>query len=143
MSGKFRAHHIICTSLYEGKGYSGAFCENMTAIVNRLRSNPDEKLVLVAEPDMICQNCPNRTEDGKCSHNDNRVVEKDRRVMRRLELQENTVYSYREMCRHARSHVTEEVFMENCGKCDWRKKGLCKYEDLIAQLDACINASCD
>lgn len=138
MNEKFRAHHIICTSLYEGKGYSGAFCENMTAIVNRLRSNPDEKLVLVAEPDMICKNCPNRTEDETCAHNDNRVVDKDRRVMRRLDLQEGVAYSYREMCRHARFHMTEEVFMENCGKCDWRKQGLCRYEDLIAQLDSCI-----
>lgn len=143
MHEKFRAHHIICTSLYEGKGYSGAFCENMTAIVNRLRSNPDEELVLVAEPDMICANCPNRTVDGKCESNDNRVVEKDRRVMRWLELNEGTLYSYREMCRHARSHMTEEIFMENCGKCDWRAQGLCRYEELLAQLDACISASSD
>lgn len=143
MHEKFRAHHIICTSLYEGKGYSGAFCENMTAIVNRLRSNPDEELVLVAEPDMICANCPNRTVDGKCESNDNRVVEKDRRVMRWLEFNEGTLYSYREMCRHARSHMTEEIFMENCGKCDWRAQGLCRYEELLAQLDACISASSD
>ena len=37
MADKFRGHHIVCTSLYEGKGYSGAFCENMTAVVERLR----------------------------------------------------------------------------------------------------------
>ncbi len=143
MSETFRAHHIICTSLYEGKGYSGAFCENMTAIVNRLRSNPDETMVLVAKPDMICANCPNRTEDGKCTENDNHVVEKDRFVMSRLKLQEGAVYSYRKMCRQARTYMTEEVFMENCGTCDWRAQGLCRYEDLIARLDACINASFD
>ena len=52
MADKFRGHHIVCTSLYEGKGYSGAFCENMTAVVERLRKDPDEELFLVAEPDM-------------------------------------------------------------------------------------------
>ena len=64
MADKFRGHHIVCTSLYEGKGYSGAFCENMTAVVERLRKDPDEELLLVAEPDMICANCPNRTENS-------------------------------------------------------------------------------
>ena len=39
MADKFRGHHIVCTSLYEGKGYSGAFCENMTAVVERLRKD--------------------------------------------------------------------------------------------------------
>lgn len=79
MADKFRGHHIVCTSLYEGKGYSGAFCENMTAVVERLRKDPDEELLLVAEPDMICANCPNRTEMNECVHNHNRVVNKDRR----------------------------------------------------------------
>lgn len=138
MSDNFRAHHIICTSLYEGKGYSGAFCENMTAIVERLRSNPDEELCLVAEPDIICRNCPNCTGKGECSSDSNRVVEKDRRVMQWLDLEEGKTYSYREMCKHARVHMSEENFMKNCGKCDWRKQGLCRYEDLIAQLDRCI-----
>lgn len=140
MSGKFRAHHIICTSLYEGKGYSGAFCENMTAVVERLRSNPKEELCLVAEPDIICKNCPNCTGEKSCAHNSNRVVEKDRRVMEWLDLREGNIYSYQEMCRHAREHMTEEIFLKNCGKCDWRKQGLCKYEDLLAQLDRCIEA---
>ena len=81
MADKFRGHHIVCTSLYEGKGYSGAFCENMTAVVERLRKDPDEELLLVAEPDMICANCPNRTETNECVHNHNRVVNKDRRVI--------------------------------------------------------------
>lgn len=138
MENKFRAHHIICTSLYEGKGYNNAFCENMTSVVNRLRDNPDEELTLVAKPDLICINCPNQTKSGKCSHNHNRVVNKDRRVMKFFGLKENQIYTYREMCRHAREAMTTEFFMENCGKCNWRKRGLCKYEDLIAQLDHCI-----
>lgn len=27
---KFRVHHILCTVLYRGEGYSGTFCDNMT-----------------------------------------------------------------------------------------------------------------
>lgn len=141
LQGEFRAHHIICTSLYEGKGYSNAFCDNMTAIVTRLRKNPEERMTLVARPDMICANCPNQTPDATCSFNANRVVEKDRRVIERFALKENEEYSYRELCRHALEHMNHEVFMEFCGKCDWRAQGLCKYEDLIKQLQDC--AGCE
>ena len=110
----------------------------LTAVVERLRKDPDEELLLVAEPDMICANCPNRTETNECVHNHNRVVNKDRRVIEFFGLEENRVYTYREMCRHARAAMNMDFFMENCGKCDWRKQGLCKYEDLLAQLDRCI-----
>ena len=54
----FRVHHIMCTNLYQGYGYSGAFCENMTEMVTWLKSNPDEKLLLVTDPDEICKKCP-------------------------------------------------------------------------------------
>ena len=139
MENEFRAHHIICTSLYEGKGYSGAFCENMTRIETALRKEPVRRLVLVAEPDMICANCPNQTSQGTCSHNANQVVGKDRRVMERFDLKEKEQYSYRELCRHALEHMNHEVFMEFCGKCDWRAQGLCNYDDLLAQLSRCVN----
>lgn len=34
MNRTFRVHHILCTALYTGLGYSGDFCENMTAITS-------------------------------------------------------------------------------------------------------------
>ncbi len=135
----FRVHHILCASNYEGKGYSGAFCENMTAIVDRLRSNPDEALELVARPDMICRNCPNKIDDRTCKSNGNRVVEKDRRIADVLELTEGGTYTYRELCRAARRPMTPQLFSDLCGECSWKDQGLCKYENFIAQLDACIN----
>jgi len=103
-----------------------------------LRANPDEKLELVAQPDMICRNCPNKTETDTCMHDCNRVVEKDKKVATRLKLIVGKTYTYRELCRQTRSVMTEEVFLELCGKCDWRKQGLCRYKDFVAQLDACI-----
>lgn len=131
---EFRAHHIICTALYEGKGYSGAFCENMTAVVTRLRENPDERLRLVARPDLICADCPNHGADDSCTQNHNRVVNKDRRVIEVFGLKENGIYTYRELCKAALAALAPEFFTENCGTCEWRAQGLCKYEDLTARL---------
>lgn len=134
MNQRFRAHHILCTVLYEGKGYSGAFCENMTAVTERLRTNPDEAFILAAEPDLICAHCPNQTENGECSQDHNRVVDKDHRVLANLGLTEGECCSYREMCEHARARITEELFDRLCGTCEWRMQGLCRYEDLTAGL---------
>ena len=39
---RFRVHHIMCTDLYQGYGYSGAFCENMTEMVTWLKEHADE-----------------------------------------------------------------------------------------------------
>lgn len=135
MNKKLRVHHIFCTSLYEGKGYSSEFCDNMSAAVDYLRSHPDEKLTLVAEPDIICANCPNYLENDRCAQDSNHVVHKDYGILKYLELVEGADYSYRELCRQARKKITEEIFLESCGNCEWRKQGLCRYEDLTAQLD--------
>ena len=51
---KFRVHHILCTVLYRGEGYSGTFCDNMTQKVRELKADPEEPLMLVTDPDMIC-----------------------------------------------------------------------------------------
>ena len=40
---KFRVHHILCTVLYRGEGYSGTFCDNMTQKVRELKADPDEQ----------------------------------------------------------------------------------------------------
>lgn len=112
MEQKFRVHHILCTSLYEGKGYSGTFCENMTAIVEWLQSHKDKPLTLVAEPDMICENCPNRTESNECEQDANHVAEKDRQLLAVLQLEEGGSYTYRELCERALDRMTEEAFLK-------------------------------
>ncbi len=141
MSEKFRAHHILCTSLYEGKGYSSEFCVNMSAVVNSLRSHSEEAFQIVAEPDLICANCPNQTKENTCAQNANRVADKDRRVIERFGLKENGTYTYRELCCLADEKLTYEIYLEFCGTCPWRESGLCKYEDLKKNLSA-IASSC-
>ncbi len=37
-----------------GRGYSGTFCDNMTQKVRELKADPEEPLMLVTDPDMIC-----------------------------------------------------------------------------------------
>lgn len=126
---KFRVHHIMCTNLYRGLGYNGAFCENMTQKVTLLREHPEIMLELVAQPDDICANCPNLQGGDYCANGDNHVCVKDRALLVPLHLQEGKMYSYRQLMEHARQYLTRQVFEESCGSCSWYRQGVCRYED--------------
>ena len=78
---KFRVHHIMCTNLYKGYGYSGPFCENMTKMVSWLNENQDEPLLLVTHPDEICKKCPNLVDGRYCVDITNHVQKKDEKLL--------------------------------------------------------------
>ena len=88
---KFRVHHILCTVLYRGEGYSGTFCDNMTE-----KADPEEPLMLVTDPDMICARCPNRTPGDTCVDDKNHVKSKDLELLELFGLKENQLY-YRQL----------------------------------------------
>lgn len=126
---KLRVHHILCTNLYRGLGYDGDFCRNMTEKVLCLRSDLGQEILLVAEPDDICKHCPNLRENDYCANGDNHVCVKDRALLAPLHLEEGKTYSFSELEQHARDYLTESVFLESCGGCEWYKQGVCRYED--------------
>lgn len=128
---KFRVHHILCTVLYQGEGYSGAFCENMTEKVRELKANPKEPLVLVTDPDMICAHCPNLTPEDTCLDDKNHVKTKDQELLGWFGLKENQTYSYDELLRCATEKLDNERFLKSCGRCQWYQQGLCSYEEWI------------
>lgn len=132
---QFRVHHILCTNLYQGMGYSGAFCENMTKVVTELRKHPETELELVCQPDMICKNCPNLTESGGCGQDANHVAVKDELLRKKLELQKHHQYSYRELCKIAADRLSEKDFTESCQNCQWYRQGLCDYSTLKRNLE--------
>lgn len=140
---RLRVHHLLCSALYVGKGYSEAFCKNMNDIVRRLWSEnlradishdgqkeDDEKVELVIHPDVICKECPNLT-DGKCSLDDNNVVSKDERLAKRLGLEVNRHYAVSELLRQTAKNLSKEIFETSCHNCAWYQQGLCSYEKLI------------
>lgn len=125
---KFRVHHILCTVLYQGEGYSGVFCDNMTQKVHELKDNLDGALILVTDPDMICARCPNRTPDDTCLDEKNHVKIKDLELLKLFGWEENKSYSYYELLLDAAGKMDAKEFTRSCGKCRWYKEGLCSYE---------------
>lgn len=126
---KFRVHHIMCTNLYQGYGYSGAFCENMTRMVQWLNNNPNEPLMLITNADDICASCPNLVDNKYCEDENNHVHLKDSELLLALQLEEGMTYTYSYLKSQAKIFLSKEIFEKSCSNCKWYKQGLCRYED--------------
>lgn len=51
-----RAHHGLCISFFEGKGYSENFTANMAKMIALLEVDPNVKII--DHTDEICKACP-------------------------------------------------------------------------------------
>lgn len=154
---RLRVHHLLCSALYVGKGYSEAFCGNMQKMVTWLweplsaepcgsLSGPEAKtgqeepeailcegenrdVRLITDPDDICRECPNLGDNG-CKLDDDHVVSKDAALAQALGLETERVYPAEELLHIVNSNLTAEIFEDSCHNCDWYRQGLCRYERL-------------
>ncbi len=129
---RLRVHHLLCSALYTGYGYSEDFCKNMQTVVERLWGEDvleGEEVELVISPDAICKECPNLTAEG-CSLDHNNVVSKDASLAGKLSLTTGRSYVISELLQHVAKNLTEEAFEKSCHNCEWYAKGLCRYEML-------------
>jgi|GEM_PF-1530530 len=60
MTISIRAHHLLCTSLFSGHGYSDSFTEGLLHTVEFLHNGENHTIILLDEPDRICAGCPKR-----------------------------------------------------------------------------------
>ena len=117
-----RAHHGMCLSFFQGKGYSGDFVENMVRMKAILAENPE--IILMDGPDDICAACPNRLTET-CAEKASRY---DREVLRRCGLSVGERLPYREFSRKVIETILRPgVRAEICGDCQW--SSLCRWEE--------------
>ena len=131
-----RPHHLLCTVLFSGHGYSEAFTREMAAIVKTLEGG-DALITLTSSPDAICAGCPNRTEEGRCLLDDDSkpgVGSLDARVIRQFGLPAGSPLPSREVYQRAKERVTREFFEDCCASCRWYGAGLCGYDEYIKRI---------
>ncbi len=156
---KLRVHHLFCSALFEGKGYSDDFVANMQSIVDRLfpegkagvaddpslslgegfgsrrTDDPLELIELCTEPDLVCSKCPN-LQGSVCILDDNDVVSKDESLAKALGLICGRAYLREELIKTVAAALRQEIFENSCRKCRWYKEGLCSYQALRERYDA-------
>lgn len=110
----------MCFFFFQGKGYSGAFTENMRRMQRKLAQNPE--VILLAETDDVCACCPHNRA-GVCN-SAKKVESYDMQVLARCGLARGTRIRWEEF----EALVDERILSagrraEICGGCQW--SGLC------------------
>ncbi|HJC64636.1 MAG TPA: DUF1284 domain-containing protein [Candidatus Blautia merdavium] len=116
MSRKLRAHHGMCLSFFEGKGYSDEFTAHMQTIWEEMKGNP--LLLLAADADIICARCPNCRE-GVCV-SQGKAGNYDRQVLDLCGLEEGKEVSWEEFSGLVKERILQTGRRkEICGDCQW------------------------
>ena len=121
---QLRAHHLLCTQGYSGKGYSDGFVSNMDQIVEQLRGENATEIQIVCSTDDLCGSCPNMLGVNHCE-DDSKVKVYDRKVMEYFGLEEKT-YIYQELIQQIDEKMTSEMLDDICGNCGWYPVSSCK-----------------
>lgn len=140
---RLRVHHLLCSSLFVGKGYSEDFVKNMSAVTEKLFPNnaptEAESIILVTQPDQICRDCPN-LQNGKCMLDQNEVVSKDEQLARAMQLIPGKEYTQIQLYEKVLHGLSRDTFEKSCLNCRWYKQGLCSYEKILVKYRSFLNA---
>ena len=124
---RIRAHHGMCFSFFQGKGYSSAFTENMQAMKEKLEQDPE--VILLCGADDVCACCPNNL-NGKCTENNTGQISGkaeyyDRQVLARCGLEEGARMRWKDFAASVDAHILSPKKREEiCGNCQW--SSLCR-----------------
>lgn len=133
---ELRAHHLLCTVLFEGKGYSDTFTENMTDIVDQILEK-NNYLQLKKSRDIICTDCPNLKSDGACELDD-KIPDLDKKIIDNFKLSVDEKIKSTEAFKIIKENITPEFFSECCDECRWKKMGICSFDGYIKNIDRFI-----
>lgn len=122
---KLRGHHLFCTTLFSGHGYSDDFTERMNWVLSLLRQGEPAKLCVGS--DLLCEVCPNRVGEQDCALSTENAAERDLAALRVLHLAPGETIGQEELFCRIRQ-LTEQKFQAVCNDCRWQKEGLCSYE---------------
>ena len=133
-----RPHHALCALFFEGKGYSLAFVENMTAFL----AEPNQMLRITMGCDILCQECPHNL-DGICD-DEEKVERFDQRTVTLCAdaYKTDQPQSLSNLCLSVYENILQQGHLaEVCGECEWARLCQEKWQrgDInrwLLQLDA-------
>ena len=127
-SFKIRGHMLLCFQGFRGEGYSEEFVKNMKNIFEDLKKNPQSPILLLNEPDEVCQACPH-LKNGCTLHGqdtETQMAKQDRDVLSRLGLKAGMVISWKEIIERIAKNISSNDLPQICGNCPWLPLGFCK-----------------
>ena len=113
-----RPHHGMCFQFYEGKGYSADFTDHMGRVIKELEADPGQKVMLKADTDIVCENCPNN-ECGVCTSQD-KVLRYDEEVLKACGLADGSEISFAGFIGLVKDKIIDTgIRGDICRDCSW------------------------
>ncbi|MBO8177886.1 MAG: DUF1284 domain-containing protein [Bacillus sp. (in: Bacteria)] len=129
MKRTLRGHHLLCVHGFQGMGYSPAFVEKMSEIVQDIRNDRLDFPIRVIEGlDEACRACPHHG-IGRCEaseQSDAHVRFLDRNVIEHLGLEKGKEYPKSLLIALTATKVRPEDLDSLCKGCSWLSYGICK-----------------
>jgi len=115
-----RAHHLMCVTTYQGKGYSPDFVANMNRVWHALRSGAYPQVEVHAVADPLCQACPNLQDPAEpTSCQFQRSIEaRDRRLLAAMGWEEGQIVELESVMKYILTHHAD-LLSQVCVGCDW------------------------
>jgi len=123
MTIQLRGHHLLCLLGYRGKGYSAAFCANMTRVYETLRTAPETEIELILGPDDICAAFP-ADQESHCENGS--VYRKDEEIARQIGIAVGEKRTWASLCADVAERVRPDDIGSLCMDCRWEPYGLCR-----------------
>lgn len=121
---RLRGHHLFCASLFQGKGYNGAFAARMEEVLAALSRG--EAFLLCEGCDSLCAACPNCRPGNQCARE---------RKMRPGGMPPPSrlwsLFRGRGLCRNKQGRgfavSQRRQWKSVCEGCRWQREGLCSW----------------
>ena len=121
---QIRAHHLVCIQGFRGLGYNQKFIDNMTKVIETIKSHPNLWIEVITNCDIICSACPHEI-DGICRKekaSPEKVPNSDRQVLRGLRFKAHDKILAKDIPRLVEEKLGDAIALQNiCQDCDWKE----------------------
>ena len=115
---KLRPHHLLCIQGFRGQGYSARFVANLARLIDRLQTDPDLQVRIVAGADDVCLACPHLSL-GDCRCSDLNVDDLDRKISDQLGIAEGDAGTWPSFLNVLKQKVASHQINDFCTGCRW------------------------
>ncbi len=118
----FYPHHFLCAMNFQGKGYSEAFINNFQKILDQLKSNPDQEIIITNRTDSICNACPHKKEN-QCKA---LFISLNKRHEKAFGFIPGDCITWKEALLRIEQRLSLSVFHHICEGCKWKNLKICE-----------------
>lgn len=120
---KLRAHHLLCIPRFKGGGYSKEFCRHLRNICQLIRDNPNSKIVVLKDCDIVCVKCPHFDKKNniciKRPGINKHILIHDQKVLDGLKIKKDSFHKIKDVFNLSVKEIDSRKIRKICKGCEY------------------------